>query len=372
MPDEEPNPSSDAADAPDSGGDGAPSYAAGHDDDAQNPRPGSDDSPVTPQEIEQQNKDLNDAYTRLHEDESRRNDDHNQLALELQRLREEAAKEPPAPPEPSAMPAPPNQEQKNNIATLGFGLLKWAALLGISYGLSRKSPHRNTVFKLGLAAAINGYYAGSNPSRDKALSLWEKNRQAILDNNRQEQQRYKDTMENHKFTLQQKMDIFKEQAQMNRDAITWDAARRGDINAIQSAIKYRDKLNKDFHTQMKKQQQEWYKAMGLPAREGALYREWIMGKGGPDIRKAKDQDEEMDIESKYPIHQMLEEDSKKKREEGETEKKEAEDRAFELHKREKTYDTQLQQGGPPDDPNAPISDQKAQEMRDKIFGSGSD
>jgi hypothetical protein len=373
MPDEDPTPSSDTADTPDSGGDDQPSYAAGHDDDAQNPRPGSDDQPVTSDEIKAQNQAINDEKDRITQQRYRDAQDENNLQKELDDIKAEARANPPQPPSPQQLPAPLTQSDKNGIAVSATNILKWAALMGLAYGLSRRSKNRNAVFKLGLGAALQGYMEGNNEMRNKAATMWEKNRKAIIDQNREQQQTYNDIMKNRKLSMDQKLDVFKEQSALFRDARAHDAATRGDVHELQQMMKDKKKLADDMESHTRKIADQWLGWIGLGKKDGIDYEQWVMSKGGPDIRKAKNEDEAYQIEKDYPRHKMIEELAGTKAQEKLKAEAEADQRKFELHKKEKDYDMKLQQSGgvAPDDPNAPISDQKAQEMRDKIFG-GSD
>ncbi len=72
------------------------------------------------------------------------------------------------------------------------------------------------------------------------------------------------------------------------------------------------RLERDHEREIRNDKKEWYKALGLDGKDGAEYRQWIMQQGGPDIYKAKDEDEANGIESKYPIHKMLDEQAKEK------------------------------------------------------------
>jgi hypothetical protein len=328
------------SDSGDSGGEGAPSYAPDHDSDAQHPKPGSDDPVVSREEMRTQYEAVNKALVGVLEQSTKHSEDEAQLAKELNDLKAKASEEPPTPPTPVQMPAPPNQQQKNGIAVLATNILKWSALAGLAYGLTRRSPRRNSLFKVGLAAALQGYQSGNNEARDKTLALWEKNRQFIMDQNREQHQQYEETLQNKRLTLQQKLDVFREQASMWANKRAQDAATRADIRDIQKTMDDQMRMERDFEKQIRQDKKEWYKHMGLSGRDGAEYRDWIMKQGGPDIRKAKDEDEEYAIESKYPIHQMLEEQSKSKRE---ADVQEAEEKA-KATARGKYEETQREEG----------------------------
>jgi hypothetical protein len=292
-----------------------PQFAPDHDSEAQQPRPGSQDRIISPEEIRSQHEAVNNALKGVLEQQRTNSAQDTALEQELRALKEEASKAPPQEQPPMALPAPPNQDQKNDISVLATNVLKWGAIVGLAYGLTRRSPIRGSLFKLGLASALEAHYDGKVHDRNQALSLWEKNRQYIMDQNRLQHQQYMDTFNNRKLSLQQKMDVFREQAALWQNKRAQDAAIRGSIVDIQKMLNDEIRFERDFEHQMRQDRKEWYKLMGMDRREGSEYREWVMRKGGPDIAQLGDNaDAWHKVESKYPRHDMLEEKHKEDQE----------------------------------------------------------
>jgi hypothetical protein len=319
MADEEVTPSSGYTAAPsdqsdsDSSGESAPSFAPDHDSDTPQPAPGADDKVIRPDEIRAQHDEINKALHGVLEQSRANRNDEAMFTKELQDLKEQADKQQAEPPVPTAPPAPPDQQQKNTIAVLGTNILKWTALVGLAYGMTRRSPNRSAMFTLALGAALKGYYDGNKDQRDRSISVWEKNRQAIQDQNRAQHTQYEETLQNNRLSLAQKMDVLKEQSSLWGNKRMEDGAARKDITAIQTAMNQEIHMERDFETQMRRDREQWYKQIGLGGKDGEVYREWIQKQGGPDISKAKDADEAHAIESKYPIYKMLDEQAKDKR-----------------------------------------------------------
>lgn len=295
-------------------GDDSPTYASDHDADTQSPRPGSDDQVVTPDEVKAQQEGVNAALNRVQENHQKYQADEDNLQKELDAIKAEANKDPDKPPVPTALPAPPTQSEKNGIAVAATNILKWGALIGLAYGFRGRGRLRNSIFKLGLGAALEGYYKGNNEQRDRALSAWEKNRQAINDQNREQHQEHMDILRDQKLSLQQKMDVFREQAQLSGNKRAFDAASRADVGGLQKMVTDEIRMQRAMEKQTRDDRKTWYKALGLSGKEGVEYQDWIRSKGGPDVR-GKSEDEMYEIEKKYPIHEMLDEQSKEKAQE---------------------------------------------------------
>ena len=381
MPDDEPAPSNDASDFS-SGGDAdgsAPSFAPDHDSDQQNPKPGSEEQNqiVTPQQMQDKMKAFQSGLNSVLTQQRANQADHFQMMRQIQQMQQEEKQAPPEPPALRAYPVPPDQQQKNQIAVLGTNILKWGALLGLAYGLTRRSPARGAMFKLALGSALQSYQEGDNRNRNRSVKAWEENTRAINEQNKEQWRQYQETLRNKHTGFQEKMELLKAQAQVWRNDRVEAAAIQRNMMEVEHALDGMTRMQQHFQEQMKKDREQWYKLFGMTAKEGYNYRDWVLSKGGPDPNKAKNADEESAIEKKYPRSQMIDEQSKaedqRKFEQREKEKESDKARALDLHKQEKDYDAKLQQSGgaSPDDPNAPITDQKAKEMRDKIFG-GSD
>ena len=271
-----------------------------------------------PDEHEQAKKNF-DAVMKHLEDQrdqmQRNNDDYNQHLLEIQKLKEDIAN--PNPPEPHYMSeAPPKeltQDQKMTLPQLGLNILKWGALMGLAYGLTRHSPHRGTMYKLALGAGREADQKQQEYNRDQLVKAWEKNRQWISDNNKLQQERYKAILEDHKMHRQQRMDLLKAEADMWKDKRTADAAVRQDDTAIARIMVDRERLNHDWEKDDLQNRKQWYSLLGLSGKEGSEYRDWILSKGGPDISQSyRDIKKMQEIQSKYPRHEMLEEHIRQK------------------------------------------------------------
>ena len=336
---------------PSSGGDDAPTFAPGHDQPEEQPAPDSKENRIiTPEEIRSQQEAVNNAYKGIIEQQRSRATEESAYRKELEGLKAQSERDSPKEPPPMALPAPPNQEQKNNIATLATNILKIGAIAGLAYGFTRRSPHRAAMFKLGLGSALSAYYDGKIQDRNQTLAAWEKNRQFIADQNRQQHQQYMDTVNNNKLSFQQKMDVLRMQGELWNNGRMQDAAVRSSVVDMQKTLNDEIKMERDFETQIRRDRKEWYKHMGLDKAAGQEYRDWVMRKGGPDVATlGDDADAWHKVESRFPRYQMLDEkfhEEQRRQVETARLKSEAELRGrYEEKKREENIDKGYPEGG---------------------------
>jgi hypothetical protein len=188
----------------------------------------------------------------------------------------------PAPPQGATAPSPPTEQQKGGVSEFVFNLLKFGALTAIAFGTGGRGMGHNAIWKSAIGAALTGFAAGRKDVVDNSMKVWEKNREIINDANRQQNENYKQILDNQKFSLTQKMDLLNSTATILRDARAWDASRRQDLTAVQDHIDKQMKLQEDKEKWEIEQRDKIYDVLGKK-QETTRYLSWLYDKSGGKV-----------------------------------------------------------------------------------------
>lgn len=207
----------------------------------------------------------------------------------------------PASPVPTALPAPPNEQQKGGLSEFVFNLLKFGALAAVAYGASGRGRGHNAIYKSAIGAALKGYATGRKDVADHAMTVWEKNREIINDANREQDKRYQTILDNKQTNLKQKMDLLNEISKIYGDYRTWDDSRRQDLTAARDHLDKRTKLQRDKEQWEIEHREELYSLLGK-SEINNKYLAWLHEKarGKVDLSKIHAADDWYKVEKEHP------------------------------------------------------------------------
>jgi hypothetical protein len=251
--------------------------------------------------LDQEAQALNQHLTDLFNQGQKDQEEAQKMAPYLEKLKQSL--DAPLPDPPPVRPPPMPPQQQGNLATSLFNLFKFGGLMVIA-GLATKGRGRfhGAIQKAALAGAINGWNEGQKETRDAGLKAYEQNNASWKEYNQEQQQHYKDILEERRLGLQSKMDLFKAYGEYYGNKRTQAAAERSDIRALVDSVNAQRKVLDDADNQARKDRPTLYKALGKDA-EG--YASWVRMKGGPIITDKTPAGDLAELEKTYPWHDYV-------------------------------------------------------------------
>jgi hypothetical protein len=205
----------------------------------------------------------------------------------------------PAPQLQQTPPAPTTKDKLNWGTAIG-DVLSMVAIASTIFGKHR-GGYAQAIQMSAVGAFVNGYTQGKEKVAQAGLEQWKEQTSLIEKQNAQQLQVYKETLADKKLTLQEQMDVIKEQAAMTNNARLYQAAATKNLTELVKTI---HDMN-TAHLAYKKANQDatkhftstYYK---LP--NAAAYRAEVMKRYGID--PAKSDEELQKAEEKYPLDQF--------------------------------------------------------------------
>lgn len=224
----------------------------------------------------------------------------------VQKLQQVANAPVPKAPVPTALPAPPNEQQKGNTSEFVFNLLKFGALAVMAFGMRGRGYGHNAIYKGAIGAAIDGYYSGRKDVANAAMQLWEKNRETINAANRQQTASYKEVLADRRLDLAQKMDVINQKSKLLGDYRAFEASKNNNLIELQKMLYDDERLQQHQEDFVRKNRDKLYNILGKPELT-AQYWGWVNEKMGGKKRLGPSSSRE-DIEkaeTDYPISEFL-------------------------------------------------------------------
>lgn len=228
-------------------------------------------------------------------------------------------------------PPPPTEQQRGGLAEFVGGLLKWSALGLIMFGGGGRSRGHNAIYKSAIGAALLGFSQGRKDVSDRALKVWEKNREIVNDANREQNANNRAILADNRLALNQKMDLIKAHSDFYRDYVNADNARRQDLLAIQKIQADKEKAQKDKEEWERKNRHRVYDIIGHKAIDLQYY-DWIRAKTGVQITHDTSQEQFDEFMKQHPELQFSEFFAEKTKRDEEEKAQQSKTKAYEDEK----------------------------------------
>jgi hypothetical protein len=211
----------------------------------------------------------------------------------------------PAPPEGITMPSPLSEQQKGGLAEFVVNLLKFGALTTIAFGAGARNRGHGAAWKSAIGAALTGYANGRKDVTNAAMKVWEKNREIVNDMNREQNQNYRQLLQDRRLGLTQKMDMINALAKMYGDYRTSDATERQDLNATIKSIEAQLDVQRKHEDEVRKNRHKIYDAIGKTNINGQYFA-WVHKKSGVNMDANWTADQYYEFTKEHPELHMSE------------------------------------------------------------------